>query len=91
MIRRRAFALMLAATTVAGAGCAPDQADIALANNADAMDHNMVLKADRLESMAEESSNAMADNMMDNAGVSMNAATLDPQSTLPSAANDRIR
>ena len=91
MSRRRALPLLLAAATLAGAGCGPAQTDVALANNADTMDRNMALKADRLESMADEASSAMAENMIDNADIGVNATAPDTEPSLAGASNDGAR
>lgn len=78
MIRRHSGTLAMVAVLLAAAACAPSPDDSPLANNADTMDHNMAIKAKQLESMAEDSSNAMADTMMNDAEADINASAQDP-------------
>lgn len=65
MIRVTAMAALLA--MVGACTDAPQAASID--NNADSMDHNMAMKADKLDAMAAESSASMANDMMDNIDV----------------------
>jgi hypothetical protein len=57
--------LLGAAVLLAAASCSPPSPDNAIGNNADTMDNNMAMKADALQNMAEQSSSAMAANMIE--------------------------
>ncbi|MFM9829506.1 MAG: hypothetical protein ACKVOB_12305 [Sphingomonas sp.] len=80
---RPAIWVVVAGLLLAAPGCSPSPTDHALANNADTMDHNMAMKADKLQSMADDTSNAIAENMMDDVDASMNAAIVSNGESAP--------
>lgn len=76
MIRPVTTALLL----LIASACTDAPQTASIGNNADSMDHNMAMKADKLEAMAAQSSASMANDMMDH--IDINASIADDNAAM---------